>query len=80
MDEKLIKSCTAFVIDIEFKEIHKIPSILIASKSKKVCLPISAQRVGFFNVVSGQVLKKIPGSGSALGTRWALAARHLEET
>ena len=53
MDEKLIKSCTAFVIDIEFKEIHKIPSIKIASKSKKVCLPISAQREGFFDIGSG---------------------------
>ena len=27
----------------------------------------SAQRVGFFNIGSGQVLDKIPGSGSGLG-------------
>ena len=30
-------------------------------------LIISAQRVGFFNIGSGRVLDKIPGSGSVLG-------------
>ena len=31
------------------------------------CVRSSAQRVGFFNVGSGRVLEKIPGSGSGLG-------------
>ena len=31
------------------------------------CLRISAQRVGFFNIGSGRVLDKIPGSGSGSG-------------
>ena len=30
-------------------------------------LPSSAQRVGFFNIGSGRVLDKIPGSGSGSG-------------
>ena len=33
----------------------------------------SAQRVGFFNIGSGRVLDKIPGSGSGSGTRWVLS-------
>ena len=28
---------------------------------------VSAQRVGFFNIGSGRVLEKIPGSGSGSG-------------
>ena len=30
-------------------------------------MPCSAQRVGFFNIWSGRVLEKIPGSGSGSG-------------
>ena len=33
----------------------------------KTALGISAQRVGFFNIGSGRVLDKIPGSGSGAG-------------
>ena len=32
-----------------------------------VFISTSAQRVGFFNIGSGRVLEKIPGSGSGLG-------------
>ena len=31
------------------------------------CVRSSAQRVGFFNIGSGRVLEKIPGSGSGSG-------------
>ena len=32
-----------------------------------LCPPGSAQRVGFFNIGSGRVTEKIPGSGSGSG-------------
>ena len=38
----------------------------------KDCLPTSAQRVGFFNIGSGRVWDKLPGSGSGSGREGVL--------
>ena len=38
-----------------------------ASSKLQCSVAISAQRVGFFNIGSGRVLDKIPGSGSGSG-------------
>ena len=39
----------------------------IALFFKMAAIALSAQRVGFFNIGSGRVLDKIPGSGSGSG-------------
>ena len=45
--------------------VPKLP-IICGSKFDQPVAP-SAQRVGFFNIGSGRVLEKIPGSGSGSG-------------
>ena len=46
---------------------HSLIMALIESSPDLSQLNTSAQRVGFFNIGSGRVLDKIPGSGSGLG-------------
>ena len=52
---------------------QNLPSAILKSLSREVNIyPVptlvgSAQRVGFFNIGSGRVLDKIPGSGSGSG-------------
>ena len=47
----------------------------ISYDEAKTLKTISAQRVGFFNIGSGRVLEKIPGSGSGSGRVGVLKIR-----
>ena len=42
-------------------------SYIVHQSTSNTITPIRAQRVGFFNIGSGRVLDKIPGSGSGSG-------------